>query len=289
MKKQPPKKLVDALAEEVLQRRAQLQAMTMEEKAELFRQEAQKREAEEVNALRIDEAKIGQVMDVLTNAFRNSRPRTPAELAEYRWRESTAPSLAARGLPERLLRRITVWNQEKQESVFVRTKAKLLGVGAIVALCGARGLGKSTIAAQIMRERMEARQDYALADLATRGAEPPDPGRYEKLVVLGNLFKPMFAGFGSIHSDTLTKNYGAWCRVELLTLDEMHDAEGIAPAMTMLVDLIDRRYSANLDTILISNRPALEFRDQTNPSIISRLGEHGAIISCDWPSWRVQR
>lgn len=289
MKKQPPKKMLDALAEEVLQRRAALAAMTPAEKQALLRKEAEERETQELREMRVDAEKVGQVMDVLTHAFQNCRPRIQEEVDAYIWGEVIKPSLAARGLPERLLRRITDWGQPKQEDVFRRTKAKLLGVGAIVALCGARGLGKSTIAAQIMRERQEERRRYSLADIETRGAEPLDPGRYEKLTVLGNMFKPMFAGFGSVNAEQLKKNYGAWCRVPLLTLDEVHDAEGIAPAMTMLVDLIDQRYAANLDTILISNRAALEFRDHTNPSIISRLTEHGGIISCEWPSWRKQR
>lgn len=277
------------VAAEALQRAAVLKGMAPEERARKLQAEAAEREERELEALRVDEAKTKLALEAIAGAFRGAKPRTNEELARHRWETVTCHDLAAVGLPERLRKRIIDWNQPKQEEAFRRVKGYLRGVGAVVALCGARGTGKSTLCAQIMRERVEARHAYAMADLVTRGPEPAAAGRYEKLVRLGGLFKPLFAGFGSTNADSLAGRYEAWVRLELLVIDEVHDGEAIVPAMTMLVDLVDRRYAERRDTILISNRDPEEFRDQMNPSIVSRIAEEGAIIRCDWPSWRTPR
>ena len=75
--------------------------------------------------------------------------------------------------------------------------------------------------------------------------------------------------------------------LELLIIDEIHEvSEDSKHKDRILTDLLDTRYAAKRDTILISNQSAEEFARTTNPSILSRLNEHGGIISCDWQSFR---
>ena len=50
--------------------------------------------------------------------------------------------------------------------------------------------------------------------------------------------------------------------------------------------MIYKRYGAMKDTILISNQTPDVFQKAIGSSILSRLQETGAIIQCDWPSFR---
>ncbi len=75
---------------------------------------------------------------------------------------------------------------------------------------------------------------------------------------------------------------------EFLIIDEVHDCGDMKFTNKVLTDLIDRRYSACRDTVLIANQTGADFAASIGDSILSRLNEHGAILECKWPSYRTQ-
>lgn len=252
--------------------------------AERQRQEAEK----EANRDRISTEQLAETLGAFAQLAKGVRPMSLDEERAFRWRKYIAPRMAYIGLDERHRKEITDWQCPQQEEKFLRVRELCCGTGAIVALCGPRGTGKTTIAAQLMRERVVANHYWDHFPERREGRPPADPGRYAKLLRLGGEFKLLFAGFGGINQDAVQERYNSWTRLELVVIDELHDAEANAPAMALLVDLCDRRYAARLDTILISNRSAEEFAEAVNPSIESRISENGRILKCDWPSWRAR-
>lgn len=239
------------------------------------------------------EAGLSGQLDTLLGGLRERcaglRPMTPEQEAEYNWRERVRPALRAIGVECAHIKRIAPnWGCKAQEQAFHTVKATCRMTGAIVALVGIRGVGKTSIAAELMRERIEARLEYFKEDQRD-SPEPFGPGRYAKLSELGVMFKPLYADFGSRNPEELIERFDAWCRLPLLCLDEIHEAEDLKAQMRLLTDLVDRRYAKKVDTILISNHSADQFKSEINPSILSRLSEHGAIIQCEWPSWRANR
>ena len=73
---------------------------------------------------------------------------------------------------------------------------------------------------------------------------------------------------------------------DLLVLDEIGVRGETTFEDTMFTHLIDRRYDAMKDTILISNQTREGLLGSVGKSIESRLLESGGIITCDWASFR---
>ncbi len=223
--------------------------------------------------------------------------RAGAEIApytlidEWNWQNLTIPDLQARGFEHRHIRRVyPKWNNPAQEHTFKLLMGLLRGNGAIVALTGQRGTGKTQMACELCRLRTEARRAYYGTPIDERGEAkaPPESGRYVKLSKIGSLFKSLYADFGSVDAEALTDRFNAYANETLLIIDEVHESEDLKTQMRMLTDLVDRRYAALKDTVLISNYTDAEFQQNVNPSIISRLSEHGRILSCKWKSFRAQ-
>ena len=154
----------------------------------------------------------------------------------------------------------------------------LQGRGAIVALVGPRGTGKTYIASQFVIDRLWAEHGTARCTWS----------HYTKLTTLVAKLKAFYGDFGTIEMERL-EQYRAFLTqsLDLLIIDELHEvADDSRHKDRILSDILDARYSAKKDTLLISNQSAEEFARTTNPSILSRLNEHGGIISCDWQSFR---
>lgn len=172
----------------------------------------------------------------------------------------------------------------KQGAMYLRVCDMLEGRGAIIALIGPRGLGKTTIAAQIAID--EAWRNY-LSSIRESGAPHYGHVIYRKAAKLIARYKPLFADFGSVETESLLESLDYLCRhQELLVIDELHDCDEQRMKLRVLTDLIDRRYSMQRDTILIANQTAQDFAATIGDSILSRLNEHGAILECSWPSFR---
>lgn len=219
----------------------------------------------------------------------NRRDATDAEIDAYFFKNDVVPKLRAGGLDARFCHEITEWKCPQQERVFNLCQEKLINNGAIIALVGPRGTGKTTIAAQIMIRRIRAFYAYYGVAPEHRKEVPRGNGRYFKLADLIRDLKPLYADFGSINTDELVRRQDIICKTALVMIDEVHECGDRAMGDRVSTDLIDRRYSALTDTIIISNQSTDEFKKTTNDSILSRLSEHGAIIKCEWDSHRAKK
>lgn len=208
---------------------------------------------------------------------------TPIESKKHRFGISIEPRMAAVGIPERYRMEISDWNCPKQERVFKFCQNRFKKVGAIIALVGERGVGKTMIASQLCRDRIDQL-------ISHHEAPSPDPiqgmAYYLKLTDLIALFKPLYADFGSIDIKKLFGDRETLCQHSLLCLDELHECEDQHLKRRVLTDILDRRYSNRADTLLISNETQEAFRASVGDSALSRISEHGEIISCVWKSFR---
>lgn len=213
--------------------------------------------------------------------MRESRPPVPeSEMKQWEWTKTILPNLRATQLPPRFHFEVTNWTEPKQRKVLQMCQSLFCGKGAIVALVGERGLGKTTIAGQLIWERA---WNEALEPWARR---PP----YRKLSDLIALYKPLYADFGSIETEVLMERRNGFCSLHpLVIIDELHECDDQKLKDRVLTDLLDRRYSNQNDTLLITNQTPAEFKATTNDSVLSRLSEHGSIIECKWQSFREKK
>lgn len=204
-------------------------------------------------------------------------PVTDEQATKWKLENEILPNLIASQIPPRFHFEIRHWSEPKQKTVLDICRTLCRRTGAIIALLGPRGLGKTTIAAQMIWERATNEK------LEPWERRPP----YRKMTDLISRFKPLYADFGSIHSDELRERRDGFCKLHpLVIIDELRECEDQRLKDRILTDIIDRRYSHRNDTILISNETAEEFQKSTNDSVLSRLSEHGRIIECNWASFR---
>ena len=142
---------------------------------------------------------------------------------------------------------------------------KRVGCGALVALVGARGTGKSQLAVELIRAScsVEKRAVYTTAmDIFIDLRDAYKLQESERAVLLRFQSPP------------------------LLVIDEAQERGETPWEDRMLTALIDYRYSQKRDTILISNLKRAEFEASMGASVISRMVEVGGVIECNWPSFR---
>lgn len=222
------------------------------------------------------------IVEAVEKLLASIEPKSAEAMRDYDFATHIAPQLARFGFEERY-RRDGLCDGDDARCELQRQKlAKLTnaiqGRGAIVALVGPRGTGKTYIASQLVIDRL-------WAELHTPKCSWI---RYEKLTTIVGRLKAFYGDMGTISMEKL-EAYRAFLTkaLDLLIIDEIHEvAEDSKHKDRILTDLLDTRYAAKKDTILISNQSAEEFARTTNPSIISRLNEHGGIISCNWQSFR---
>jgi len=142
----------------------------------------------------------------------------------------------------------------------------LLGQGSIIPIVGTRGSGKTQLAVEAVR----------FVCLAHR------PCLYTKAMGV----------FLDIREGMKTKDKSereaiqALIKPSLLVIDAM-EVRGETDFENRVLDyLVDLRYDAGLDTILISNHTRKEFGESLGLSIISRIHESGDIVECSWESFR---
>ena len=170
-----------------------------------------------------------------------------------------------------------VHNEADDDSAWSATYKYLmgrLGSGSLFLLTGPRGTGKTQMATCLGRL-------YSL-ELAC--------SRYMRVADLYMVIKATFNNEGSesqiINDLSGRGRWDAESLPRLLVLDEMHDRGGSEWEDRVLNQIVDARYGAKLDTILITNDRGAALKDKIGPSIISRADETGGIIECSWDSFR---
>ena len=218
-------------------------------------------------------------------------PMTPEQARERDFNTFILPVLVEAGFDKRACKDDLLNNGDDLRNHAQRKAARecmayLRDTGATVALVGPRGTGKTSIAAQIVQKW--AWQDH-LGYMEGKGVGRRRMVIYEKTTGLISKLKAMYADFGTIEMDRMERRHNALVKAELLILDELHEvSEDSKHKDRILTDIVDRRYAAHRDTILISNQTSKEFKATINPSIMSRMQEHGGVIPCEWASFREQ-
>lgn len=158
--------------------------------------------------------------------------------------------------------RSEVWNKCLQKLI------ARIGSGAIIALVGERGTGKTQLAVSCIRAacRSELQAVYTTAmDIFIDLRDAYKLQESERAVLL------------------------RFQRPALLVIDEAQERGESAWEDRMLTALIDYRYSQMRDTIIISNLKRTDFEASMGSSIVSRMVETGGIVECNWPSFRYHK
>jgi DNA replication protein DnaC len=148
----------------------------------------------------------------------------------------------------------------------------MVGSGFLMALLGDRGTGKTQMGAELVRYWIRI-QTEALAS-----AHAP---RYVKAMEIFMAIKSSYGG-GGREKDVISTFTGP----KLLIIDEASERGETDWENRMMTYIIDKRYDAKLDTLLISNQRRDAFLESVGDSITSRLVETGGIITCNWESFR---
>jgi DNA replication protein DnaC len=151
-------------------------------------------------------------------------------------------------------------------SAVLESLTKNLGRGILVALLGLRGTGKTQIAVEAIRETIN------------RGGE----ARYVKALDLIIRFREAFRKDGPSERAVLEE----FLEPDLLVIDAMEERGETEFEDRMISHLIDRRYDALGDTILISNQTKDAFSKAIGLSATSRIIETGKVFECAWESFR---
>lgn len=226
------------------------------------------------------------IQDAVAALLAGKRPSDPVAYRVHIRDAYVFPMIGRWGFEKRFQQEISALSPP-QAIVYGKMTRRLKGVGAIVALVGERGLGKTTLAARFAMETAW----YCHKE----SVKPDGPRRfpvvvYRKAARLIARYKPLYADYGSVDTEALLESLDFLCRQqEFLVIDEVHDCDDQKMKMRVLTDLIDRRYAACRDTILIANQTPDDFAASIGDSVLSRLNEHGAILPCSWPTFRTQQ
>lgn len=142
-----------------------------------------------------------------------------------------------------------------------------IGTGFILALIGSRGTGKTQMAAELIHRSISKlrRGEYCLAM---------------------DFFLKVKATFGRDTEEEEGDVINRYCRPKLLVIDEIQERAESQWEDRLMTHLINKRYNAMKDTLLISNLTKTEFVESVGSSVASRLVETGGICTCNWESFR---
>ena len=74
--------------------------------------------------------------------------------------------------------------------------------------------------------------------------------------------------------------------VGLMVLDEVGVGSGTDYELAQLFDVLDVRYQMRRPTVVLSNLPVPQLREQLGDRLFDRLREGAKFVVCDWPSYR---
>ena len=142
-----------------------------------------------------------------------------------------------------------------------------LGSGFTMALLGNRGTGKTQMAVELI--------EHATSRLLS--------ARFCTAMEFFLKIK------GSYRDESMTSEEGVirkFCAPKLLVIDETQERGETPWEDRLLTYLMNERYNDLKDTLLISNQTKEEFTMSIGSSVSTRLNETGAVIVCNWKSFR---
>lgn len=254
-----------------------------------FKSHEQREEEERKRRESMPEPNIAGALEALMATFKRGPVLTPEQVREHTLKTRIFPRLRKAGFHVRFHRELTGdWGEPRQFKAFEICRNLLCRTGAVVALVGVRGCGKTTVAAQLALAR--AWEDEQSWQEKAAGLRPETTCRatpYYKLTDLLHRFKALYADFGTVDPERLAEGLVHLCTSsDLMVIDEVHECDELKTRGRLLTDIIDRRYAAKNGTLLICNLKAEEFERDVDASVLSRIHEHGKILECTWGSWR---
>lgn len=172
------------------------------------------------------------------------------------------------GFPRRHIETLDACRDEREHPWRLALDGLLprLDSGILIPLLGRRGTGKTQLA-------------VALASALIQR----DPSATVRYVKAADLFRQLRE---AMHEGREAAALESLRRVSLLVIDEAHERGHTDYEDRTLVGLIDKRYDAMRDTLLIANQTRAEFAASIGASVVSRIHEVGEALECDWPSFR---
>lgn len=221
-----------------------------------------------------DDQEIAEILNRL-EALVTDDPETEERAAleaamreELQRREDEFCLLSSSGFPRRALHALdtlpdgeTPWKAARR-----RVSALVKTPGAIVALHGPCGTGKTVMASSIAR------------GLTSLGRSCRYSKAYDFCLAL--------------RQDEKAREKGVMSRFKrpyFLVLDEFHELKRSDFAAYSIDRLVDARFQAGKPTCIISNLRAEEVEPALGPAIVSRMHEAGGVITCEWASFRELR
>lgn len=165
--------------------------------------------------------------------------------------------------------------QSKNETIdrtgkWGETEAKVsdrLGTGFLIALIGIRGCGKTQLA----------------VELARKNAEKMKNSRYCTAVEFFMDVKASYRKDAEKSEAEVVEGFGV---SPLLIIDELGQRSENDWENRLLYELLNRRYNAMKDTLIISNQDLAQLETALGPSLVSRMQETGGVFECNWESYR---
>jgi len=139
--------------------------------------------------------------------------------------------------------------------------------GAIIGLHGPHGIGKTVLVTGLMllvTQRLETARYTKLHRFQRAVEEARQPGADPCLSVL----------------------LGQFTRLRLVVIDDCFAGYDTDAAQRLLRDILDDRYDANLDTLLVSNDSRAGFEQFLGAATMTRINHTGGLIPCAWESFR---
>lgn len=141
-----------------------------------------------------------------------------------------------------------------------------LGKGFTVVLHGLRGNGKTQLAVAVLRRACE------------RGLR----GKFTDAMSMFIRLRESYRDGGPRESAVIQD----FIAPAVLVIDEAHERAESAWEDRTLTYIVNKRYEAMKDTMLITNETETAAAQSLGQSITNRMLEGGAFIHCNWPSFR---
>lgn len=147
---------------------------------------------------------------------------------------------------------------------------KMTSDGGLVLLIGDRGTGKTRLAAEVIRDRL---------------SWIPMPDHYTTAM---EIFLNIRDAYGKKGPQTEGSIVAELSRCRLLVIDEIQERSNSEWEDRIITHVIDRRYGANLPTIIIGNLTPESMERNLGESVVSRASETGGIIVMTGKSYRMK-
>jgi DNA replication protein DnaC len=197
--------------------------------------------------------------------IRESRRKEAAAYAQRQLENGVKALLDESRAPQRQLNNINIQRDGEWGAAEKKILSKI-GSGFFISLIGNRGCGKTQLAVEAIRLSA-------------------DKGRRARYCTATEFFMEIKATYGTVarsEKDVLND----FTKPSLLVIDEIGQRSESEWENRLLFELLNRRYNALKDTLLISNQSAEEFTKSMGPSLISRMIETGGLMECKWHSYR---